>query len=97
MEETLFLLIKGQNKKAFNFFYNLFGSALHAIIDKNLKDKIHCDDVFQGVFVKISQDIEQYDSRKSMLFDWMKEIAQREIQSVNSSFYTNNRIVKRNR
>lgn len=87
LEETLLLLIKGKNKKAFNFFYNFFGAALYNIIDKNLKAKVQCEDVFQNVFVKISQDIEEYDPRKSTLSPWMFNIAQHEIAILNEGKY----------
>lgn len=87
MEETLFLLIKGKNKKAFNYFYNLCGATLHTFIDKNLKDKIQCDAVFQNVFMKISKNIHQYDPCKGTLYPWMFNIARDEIQTVNSGFH----------
>lgn len=85
IEETLFLLLKGKNKKAFNFFYNLWGAALYAIIAKNLKNNMQDEDVFQNVFVKISQDIDHYDPLKTSLVPWMVTIAQNEIHSINSS------------
>ncbi len=85
-EETLFLLIKGKNRKALHFFYNYCGATLHNFIDKNLKDKIQCETVFQNVFVKISQNIDRYDPGKSTLYPWMFTIAQDEIQTVNSNF-----------
>lgn len=91
MEETLILLIKGKNKKAFNFFYNIYGAALYEIIDKNLKDKFRCEDIFQNVFLKISASIEQYDPRKSRMFNWMYDIAHNEIETANTSFFTNTR------
>ncbi len=84
MEETLFLLIKGKNKKALNYFYSFCGATLYSFIDKNLTDKIQCEAVFQNVFVKISQDIHQYDPIKSTLYPWMFNIARKEIQTVNS-------------
>jgi DNA-directed RNA polymerase specialized sigma24 family protein len=87
MEETLFLLIKGKNRKAFNYFYNLCGATLYNLIDKHLKDKIQSETVFQNVFVKISQNIDHYDPVKSNLYPWMIDIAQHEIQIVNSGFY----------
>lgn len=87
MEETLFLLIKGKNKKAFNYFYNIFGATLYNFIDKNLKDKIQCERVFQNVFVKISQDIDHYDPCKSTWYPWMCNIAKDEIQTVNSGYF----------
>jgi DNA-directed RNA polymerase specialized sigma24 family protein len=88
MEETLFLLIKGKNKKAFNYFYNLCGATLYNFIDKNLKDKVHSEAVFQNVFVKISRDIDHYDPLKGTLYPWMFTIAQDEIMTENTDFYT---------
>ncbi len=87
LEETLFLLIKGKNKKAFNYFYNLCGATIFSFIDKNLKDKIQCEAVFQNVFAKISRNIDHYDPLKSTLYPWMFNIAQDEIKTVNSGFY----------
>ena len=91
MEETLFLLIKGKNKKAYHLFYNLCGAAMYKVIDNNLKDKIRCEDVFQDVFIKISEDIHLYDPRKNQLFNWMIGIAQTEIRSINTNFYLHRR------
>ena len=92
MEEMLFLLIKGKNKKAYNYFYNLCGAALYKVIDNNLKDKIRCEAVFQEVFIKISEDIDLYDPRKNRLFNWMIDVARNEIKSINSSFYLHSRV-----
>lgn len=92
MEETLILLIKGKNKKAFNYFYNIYGAALYEIIDKNLKDRIRCEDIFQDVFTKISEDIEQFDPGKSRMFNWMYDIAHDKIRTVNTSFFIHGRM-----
>ena len=86
MEETLFLLIKGKNRKAYNYFYNLCGATLFDFIDKNLKDKFQSETVFQNVFVKISQDINHYDPNKSNWYPWMFNIARDEIRTFNSGF-----------
>gem|GEM_PF-3526715 len=83
IEETLILLIKGKNKKAFNYFYNLCGAALYSFIDRNLKNKIHCESVFRNVCVRITRDIDHYDAGKSTLYPWMFTIAEDEIQAVN--------------
>jgi len=88
MEETLFLLIKGKNRKAYNYFYNLCGANLLHFIDMNLKDKFQSETVFQNVFVKISQDINYYDPHKSNWYPWMFSIARDEIKSVNSGFHS---------
>jgi DNA-directed RNA polymerase specialized sigma24 family protein len=83
MEETLFLLIKGKNKKAVNYFYNFCGATLYNVIDRNLTDKVQCETVFQDVLLKITQNIDHYDPRISTLYPWMFGIAQAEIQTVN--------------
>jgi DNA-directed RNA polymerase specialized sigma24 family protein len=88
MEETLFLLIKGKNRKAYNYFYNLCGATLFDFIDKNLKDKFQTETVFHNVFVKISQDINHYDPHKRNWYPWMFNIARDEIKSVNSGFHS---------
>ncbi len=74
-EEELVLLLKQQSREAFNYLYRQYGPVLFGVINKVVYDEQTAQDVLQDVFVKIWNNIEQYDARKGRLYTWMINIA----------------------
>ena len=74
-EEELVLLLKQQSREAFNYLYRQYGPVLYGVISKVVYDEQTAQDVLQDVFVKIWNNIEQYDARKGRLYTWMINIA----------------------
>src|ERR1043165_4428483 len=63
-EEELMLLLKGQNRQAFNYLYKQYSGALYGVIYKVIGDEQTSQDVLQEAFVKIWNNVAQYDAQK---------------------------------
>ncbi len=74
-EEELIQLLKGQSRQAFNYLYTNYAPALYGVIYKILEDEQTSQDVLQDVFVKIWNNIAQYNSDKGRLYTWLLNIA----------------------
>lgn len=74
-EEELVLLLKQQSREAFNYLYRQYGPVLYGVINKVIYDEQTAQDVLQDVFVKIWNNIEQYNPQKGRLYTWMINIA----------------------
>ncbi len=74
-EEELVLLLKQQNREAFNHLYKNYAGVLYGIIIKLIFDEQTAQDVLQEVFVKIWNSIEQHDPKKGRIYTWMINIA----------------------
>lgn len=69
------LLLKQQSREAFNYLYKNYAGVLYGVITKVLYDEQTAQDVLQEVFVKVWNNIGQYDSGKGRLYTWMLNIA----------------------
>ncbi len=74
-EEELVVLLKQQNREAFNYLYNNYAGGLYGVIKKVITDDQTAQDVLQDVFVKIWNNIEQYNPGKGRIYTWMINIA----------------------
>ncbi len=74
-EEELVLLLKQQSREAFNYLYKQYAGVLFGVIKKVCYDEQTSQDVLQEVFVKIWNNIAQYDSAKGRIYTWMINIA----------------------
>ena len=74
-EEELVLLLKQQSREGFNYLYQQYAPVLYGVINKVVYDEQTAQDVLQDVFVKIWNNIEQYDPKKGRLYTWMINIA----------------------
>lgn len=74
-EEELVLLLKQQSREAFNYLYKQYAGVLYGVINKVVYDEQTAQDVLQDVFVKIWNNIGQYDPAKGRLYTWMINIA----------------------
>ncbi len=74
-EEELVLLLKQQSRDAFNYLYKNYSGVLYGVINKVVFDEETANDVLQEAFVKIWNNIDQYDNRKGRIYTWMINIA----------------------
>ena len=74
-EEELVLLLKQQSESAFNYLYQNYANVLYGVVRKVIFDEHTAQDVLQDVFVKIWNNIGQYDPRKGRIYTWMINIA----------------------
>ena len=74
-EEELVLLLKQQSREGFNYLYRQYGAVLYGVINKVVYDEQTAQDVLQDVFVKIWNNIDQYNPQKGRLYTWMINVA----------------------
>lgn len=74
-EEELVLLLRQESRDAFNYLYRQYSAVLYGVINKVVYDEQTAQDVLQDVFVKIWNNVAQYDARKGRLYTWMINIA----------------------
>ncbi|MBS1773602.1 MAG: RNA polymerase sigma factor [Bacteroidetes bacterium] len=69
------MLLKQQSRDAFNSLYANYSGVLYGVIKKVITDDQTAQDVLQEVFVKIWNNIEQYNPGKGRIYTWMINIA----------------------
>lgn len=74
-EEELVLLLQQRSEAAFNYLYQNYAGVLYGIVHKVIFDEQTAQDVLQDVFVKIWNNISQYDPAKGRIYTWMLNIA----------------------
>lgn len=74
-EEELVLLLQQRSEAAFNYLYQNYSGVLYGIVHKVIFDEQTSQDVLQEVFVKIWNNISQYDPAKGRIYTWMLNIA----------------------
>ncbi len=74
-EEELVLLLKQRSESAFNYLYQNYANVLYGVVRKVIFDEQTAQDVLQDVFVKIWNNIGQYDAAKGRIYTWMINIA----------------------
>jgi RNA polymerase sigma factor (sigma-70 family) len=74
-EEELVLLLKQQSREAFDYLYRNYAAVLYGVINKVVYDEQTAQDVLQDVFVKIWNNIGNYDAAKGRIYTWMINIA----------------------
>ncbi|WP_229254882.1 RNA polymerase sigma factor [Dyadobacter linearis] len=73
-EQDLVVLLKNNNRLAFEYLYDNYASGLYGIICKMVRDDDVASDVLQEAFIKIWKNISYYDHQKGSLFTWMLNI-----------------------
>ncbi len=69
------VLLKEQSRQAFNYLYKQYAGALYGVIYRLIDDEQTSQDVLQEAFVKIWNNVAQYDAKKGRLYTWMLNIA----------------------
>lgn len=70
-ETELVLAIKEKDRSAFSFLYKNYSAIIFGTINRIIVNAEMAEDALQEVFVKIWDNIEQYDASKGKLFTWM--------------------------
>lgn len=74
-EEELIILLQQQSREGYNYLYRQYSGVLFGVINKVVYDEQTAQDVLQDVFVKIWNNISQYNPQKGRLYTWMINIA----------------------
>ena len=74
-EEELVVLLKQKSQEAFNYLYKNYSGVLYGIVKRVINDDQTAEDVLQDVFVKIWNNIEQFNGEKGRIYTWMINIA----------------------
>ena len=69
------MLLKANDKAAFEYLYDNYAGGLYGIIRRIVKDDDKADDVMQDSFIKIWKNIGSYDAGKGSLFTWLLNVA----------------------
>ena len=74
-EKTLVARLKSRDKSALEYLYNHYSGALYGVISRIIKKEEVAEEVLQDVFLKIWDNIDNYDPERGKLFTWMLNIA----------------------
>lgn len=74
-EATLVARLKAQERDALSYLYDHYSGALYGGILRIVKQEDIAQELLQDVFLKIWNNIGQYDARKGRLFTWMFQLA----------------------
>lgn len=74
-EENLVALLKEGEVTAYSYLYDHYSGALFGIILRIVPQNENAEDILQEVFLKIYNNIQQYNSDKGKLYTWMIQIA----------------------
>lgn len=74
-EEELVFLLQKKSREGFDYLYKNYSGVLYGIIRKTIQDEQTAQDVLQDVFVKIWNNISQFDPAKGRIYTWMINIA----------------------
>lgn len=95
-EEELVMLLKAADQDSFTYLYDNYAGALNGIICRIIDDSRLSEDILQEVFLKIWNNIAQYDQTKGRLFTWMVQIARNlAIDTLRSKGYRNQQKISR--
>lgn len=91
-EAELIQLLRDQSEAGFNILYTNYSSAIYGIAMKMLENAELAEDITQEAFVKIWNNISQYNESKGRLFTWMLNLTRNLcIDKIRSKEYNNSR------
>jgi RNA polymerase sigma factor (sigma-70 family) len=73
-EKELVILLKANDKAAFEYLYAHYAAGLYGIVRRIIKDDIKAEDVMQDSFIKIWKKMATYETDRGTLFTWMLNI-----------------------
>ncbi len=74
-EDELVALLRSGSRDGFNYLYRNYSAVLHGVILRIVNDEETAQDVMQEAFVKIWNNIGQYDSSRGRIYTWMLNIS----------------------
>nr|WP_310590078.1 sigma-70 family RNA polymerase sigma factor [Dyadobacter sp. CECT 9275] len=69
------MLLKSNNRDAFEYLYDRYSPALFGIVIKIVKDEEKAADTMQDAFLKIWKNMSTYEKAKGSLFTWILNVA----------------------
>jgi RNA polymerase sigma-70 factor (ECF subfamily) len=73
-EEELVFALKQKDEFALSYLYDNYSGALNNVILNIIKDEVQAEDILQEAFLKIWNNVIDYDASKGRLFTWMRTI-----------------------
>jgi len=67
--------IKSKNEEGLHYLYKNYSDALYGVIFRIVKDDFVAQNVLQKTFLKVWENISQFDDTKGTIFTWMSRIA----------------------
>lgn len=87
-EDELVSLLQQKNQQSFSYLYDNYCAALNGAIYRIVENTALAEDILQEAFVKIWNNIDNYDASRGRLFTWMLNIAKNlAIDTVRSKSY----------
>lgn len=74
-QQTIISLLKERNQKGLSELYDKYSPTLLGLINNIIQDIPTSEEILQKTFLKIWNNIDQYDESKSTFFTWMAAIA----------------------
>ena len=74
-EDQLVALLRSGSREGFNYLYKNYAAVLYGTILKIVHDEETARDVLQEAFVKIWNNIEQYDTGKGRIYTWILNVS----------------------
>ncbi len=68
-------MLQKQDKAAFDQLYRQYSGVLYGVIKKVVNDEQTAQDVLQEAFVKIWNNIKQYNPQKGRIYTWMLNVS----------------------
>lgn len=75
LERELVSQLQQKDSKAFSYLYDHYAPSLYGVIYRILASEEIAQDTLQETFVKVWNNIEQYDTTKGKLFTWVLNVA----------------------
>ncbi len=70
-ESYLVQALKAKEQSAYSYLYSNYSAAVNGVIYKMISSRELAEDVLQEVFVKVWNNIDNYDDSKGKLFTWL--------------------------
>jgi RNA polymerase sigma factor (sigma-70 family) len=74
-EQELIALLRARSQRGLRILYDNYSAALFGVISRIITDNETAEDVLQEAFVKIWNNIDNYDTSKGRLFTWLLNVA----------------------
>lgn len=75
MEYSLVERLRNKDTTAFDYLYDHYSEALYGVIIRTVRHQNIAEETLQDTFIRIWEQVENYDPAKGTLFTWMYRIA----------------------
>lgn len=93
-ENELIRLLKAKEKMGFDYLYQNYSEAIYGIIFRMVNNAQVAEDLLQDVFIKIWQNVENYNPNKGRFFTWMLNLSKNlvidKLRSANYKYHYKN-------